>query len=206
MAAAPMSGRQAEARRNDARILEAARTVFVADPGAPVAAVAKAADVGMSALYRRYNSKEDLLRRVCADGLQRYLVEVEAALADDRDAWTTFSEFMRRVVDADTHTLTQRLAGSFTATDELFREARRAEDLNEQLIASSIAAGVLRPDVTAADIAMTFEMVAAVRLGDGARTTELRHRFLTLLLDGLSALTTPLPAHAPTWQELGARW
>jgi hypothetical protein len=40
-----LSGRKAEAARNDQRISAAARAVFVADPGAPVAAVAKAAGV-----------------------------------------------------------------------------------------------------------------------------------------------------------------
>ena len=69
----PMSGRRAEAARNDRRILDAARAVFVADPGAPIAAVAEHAGVGISALYRRYASKEELLRRLCGDGLKVYL-------------------------------------------------------------------------------------------------------------------------------------
>ena len=37
----PLSGRLAEAARNDQRILDSARAVFVADPGAPITAVAK---------------------------------------------------------------------------------------------------------------------------------------------------------------------
>ena len=65
----PMSGRQAEAARNDQRILDSARAVFVADPGAPITAVAKHAGVGISALYTRYGSKEELLRTLCTDGL-----------------------------------------------------------------------------------------------------------------------------------------
>src|ERR1700730_17782604 len=97
----PLSGRRAQAARNDDRILEAARAVFVADPGAPIAAVAQHAGVGISALYRRYASKEDLLRKLCGDGLRRYLDEVEGALADDREPWTVFADFMRRLVDAD---------------------------------------------------------------------------------------------------------
>jgi AcrR family transcriptional regulator len=59
--APPLRGRRAEAARNDQRILDAAREVFVADPGAPIAAVAKRAGVGIGALYRRYASKEELL-------------------------------------------------------------------------------------------------------------------------------------------------
>ena len=83
----PMSGRRAEAARNDERILDAARAVFVADPAAPIAAVAEQAGVGISALYRRYASKEELLRRLCADGLVAYLAAAEEALADEGDPW-----------------------------------------------------------------------------------------------------------------------
>ena len=61
---AALPGRRGQARRNDTLILEAARTVFLSDPKAPVAAVAEQASVGISALYRRYPSKEDLLRRL----------------------------------------------------------------------------------------------------------------------------------------------
>src|SRR5215467_8622986 len=76
----PMSGRQAEAARNDQRILESARAVFVADPGAPITAVAKHAGVGISALYTRYGSKEELLRTLCTDGLVIVITETEAAI------------------------------------------------------------------------------------------------------------------------------
>src|SRR5215218_7153279 len=73
----PLSGRRAQAARNDERILKAAREVFIANPSAPIADVAKSAGVGISALYRRYPSKEDLLRQLCADGLRRYIAAAE---------------------------------------------------------------------------------------------------------------------------------
>src|ERR1700722_10486587 len=76
----PMSGRQAEAARNDQRILDAARAVFVADPGAPISAVAKQAGVGISALYTRYGSKEELLRTLCSEGMLIVSREAEAAI------------------------------------------------------------------------------------------------------------------------------
>src|SRR3954447_25325194 len=75
-AAHPLSGRRAQAARNDERILEAAREVFLADPGAPISAVAERAGVGIGALYRRHASKDELLQRLAADGMERYLVEV----------------------------------------------------------------------------------------------------------------------------------
>ena len=122
----PLSGRRAEAARNDRKILDAAREVFVADPEAPISKVAQRAGVGISALYRRYASKEDLLRRLCADGLRSYIAAAEDALADEGDPWAAFADFMRRVVDADTHSLTLRLAGTFTPTDELYRDSQKA--------------------------------------------------------------------------------
>ena len=203
----PMSGRRAEAARNDRRILDAARAVFVADPGAPIAAVAEHAGVGISALYRRYASKEELLRRLCGDGLKVYLAAAEEALADDGDPWQAFARFMRRVVDADTHSLTSRLAGTFTPTDELNRDATTAQQLNERLFERTRASGAIRPDLDVNDLSMVFEQLASIRLGDEARTSQLRQRYLALLLEAMRGPpASPLPGPPPTWQELTARW
>ena len=202
-----MSGRRAQAARNDARILEAARAVFVADPDAPISAVAEHARVGISAIYRRYENKEELLRRLCADGLARYVAAAEDAVADGGDPWTAFSEFMRRVVEADTHALTTRLAGTFEPTDELRHEAARANELTAQLVERAQTAGALRPDVEPEDLSSVFEQLSAIRLGDDERTAELRRRYLALQLDALhGSRRGDLPGKAPSWQELSRRW
>jgi AcrR family transcriptional regulator len=203
----PLSGRRAEAARNDQRILEAARAVFVTDPGAPISAVAEQAGVGIGALYRRYRSKEDLLRRLSGDGLRRYIAEAEAALADDGDPWAAFAGFMRRIVDADTHSLTLRLAGTFTPTEELYRDADRAQELDMRLLERTKAAGAIRADVNISDLSLLFEQVASVRLGDQDRTSQLRHRYLALLLDALHIPSPgPLPGPPPSWEEISHRW
>ena len=67
--------------RLQARDGEAAREVFLADPDSPISAVAERAGVGISALYRRYRSKDELLQRLATDGLQRYVDEAQAAVA-----------------------------------------------------------------------------------------------------------------------------
>jgi AcrR family transcriptional regulator len=203
----PLSGRRAQAARNDQRILDAARQVFITNPDAPIAAVADQARVGMSALYRRYPSKQDLLRHLAGDGLRRYLTEVQAALADDRDPWTAFAEFMRRIVDADTHSLTLRLAGTFTPTQDLYHDAEQAHQLNLRLLQRTKAAGAVRADLNVNDLTFVFEQVASVRLGDPDRTSQLRHRYLALLLDGLHTPTPePLPGPPPTLEEVSGRW
>ena len=118
----PLAGRRAEAARNDGRILDAARAVFLADPEAPVSAVAARAGVGISALYRRYPSKQDLLRALAGDGLSRYITDLEAALAsgaEGADPWAAYVECLHRVVEGRSEALAQRLAGTFTPTPEL---------------------------------------------------------------------------------------
>ncbi len=202
-----MSGRRAEAARNDGRILDAAREVFTVDPGAPISAVAARAGVGIGALYRRYGSKEELLRRLNAVGLSRYIAEVEAALADDGDPWEAFAGFMRRAVDADTHSLTLRLAGTFTPTQELNREGAKAHDLTRRLLDRSRDAGALRADIEVGDLSLLFEQLAAVRVHDRDRTVKLRRRYLALLLGALRAPQgSPLPGPPPTWEEIRRRW
>lgn len=203
----PLSGRKAQAARNDKLILDAAREVFVADPRAPISAVAERAGVGISALYRRYGSKEELLRRLSAEGLGIYIAAVEDALADEGDPWRAFTEFMRRVVDADTHSLTLRLAGTFTPTEELYREGQRARELNARLFERTRAAGAIRPDIEVDDISLLLEQLAAVRVVDDERTQQLRHRYLALVLNALHApAESKLPAPAPSWEEIDQRW
>lgn len=198
-AAAPgLPGRRGQALRNDAVILEAARTVFLDDPKAPVAAVAEQAGVGISALYRRYPGKEDLLRRLCHDGLRQFIAEAESA-AGDPDPWLALSKFLHRVVDADVHSLTVHLAGTFTPTAEMHAAARRANALAGALVERAQAAGRLRGDVVADDLGLVLEGCASIRVPDPARTRELRRRYLRLQLDGLAAgpARDPLPGPPP---------
>ncbi|MBB6549221.1 TetR/AcrR family transcriptional regulator [Nonomuraea rubra] len=208
MSSAPMSGRKAQAARNDELILQAARAVFTAEPGAPIAAVAEKAGVGISALYRRYPSKEVLLQKLCGDGLRLYIEVSERSLADDGDPWEAFAGYLRGIVDADSSSLTIKLAGTFTPTEELGRLAARASALAVEVHGRAVAAGVLRPDVTVADIALLFEQLASIKLGGEERASQLRHRYLTLMMDSLRIPPAhrELPGPAPEDAELGARW
>jgi AcrR family transcriptional regulator len=206
-AAVPLSGRRAQAARNDRAILDAARRVFVDDPEAPVAAVAQEAGVGISALYRRYPSKEELLARLCLDGLERFVAVATDADAD-ADPWESLAALVRGVVDADVHSLTVRLAGRFRPTAEHGRLATEAGVLAGRILARAQEAGVVRGDVTDEDLPMIYEQLTAVRLGDGGRTSELRRRYVDLQLEGLRARpdAARLPGTPPTQGELGARW
>ncbi|MEU8003010.1 helix-turn-helix domain-containing protein [Catellatospora sp. NPDC049111] len=205
--AAPMSGRKQQAARNDTAILDAAREVFLADPKAPIAAVAERAGVGISALYRRYSGKEELLRRLCHDGLLVFVAQAQAALVEP-DPWRGLTGFLSAVVDADVHSLTVHLAGTFTPTPEMGATARQAGELAAQLVQRALDDNSLRPDAVLADVTLLLESCAAVRVPDPARTRELRARHLALLLDGLAAGRdrADLPGPPPTPAELNWRW
>lgn len=204
---ARLKGRQAQALTNDELILQAAREVFLADPTAPISAVAERAGVGIGALYHRYASKEDLLRTLCRNGQQIYLAEVRRALASGSEPWEAFTEFLRRIVAASTHGLTARLAGTFQPTAEQLAMAEEMQALGTELFERARATGQLRDDITYLDVEFLLEFLARVRLGDADRTAELRQRHLSVIIDGLrSTQPTPLPGEPPTWQEQTARW
>lgn len=212
----PGSGRQAEAARNDGRILDAARAVFLADPSAPIATVATRAGVGISALYRRYPSKQQMLHDLTRDGLQRFLADLEAALADPGDPWAVYTDCLQRILAGQSQALAQRLAGSFTPTAELVDLSSRAGDRYAALHRRAQRAGVLRRDVTNADVIMVLEAVSLIDLPGppedadrgAVRVAQLRRRYLALFLQSLRAPAAPdkLPGPAASGAELAARW
>ncbi|MGW5309191.1 TetR/AcrR family transcriptional regulator [Nocardia thailandica] len=199
-----LPGRKAQAARNDGLIREAARAVFLADPGAPIAAVAERAGVGISALYRRYPSKEALLRTLCHQGLRRYNAEADAAL-EDSDGWQGLVGFLERVVEADVHSLTVHLAGTFTPDETIVPDVVHAAEVTEELVRRAHATGRLRPEVNATDLSLVLEACAAVSVPDARRTGELRRRLLAVMIAGLSG-EEGLPGPAPRADEFAFRW
>ncbi|MEU1687177.1 helix-turn-helix domain-containing protein [Micromonospora sp. NPDC005707] len=203
----PLSGRRAQAARNDTRILDAAREVFLADPDAPVSAVAARAGVGISALYRRHPSKQDLLRALAADGLARYIADLEDALSAEAPPWDAYVTCLHRVVEGGGQALAQRLAGTFAPTPELSRMAERATQLADTLLDRVRRSGDLRDDVSGADIVLLLETVMLVDLPGADRGAALRHRYLTLLLQALhNPVEAPLPGAPARQEDLVARW
>jgi AcrR family transcriptional regulator len=203
-----LDGRRAQAARNDGAILAAARAVFVAEPDAPIGAVARTAAVGISALYRRYPSKEALLATLCLDGLRQFVTIAQAA-REVTDPWEGFVEFLRGIVDADVHSLTVYLAGRFTPTPEHRDLAMRAAALADEILRRAQQAGAVRDDIESTDLPMIYEQLAAIRLGDAAQIRELRRRYLDVHLAGLRSAASSygaLTGSAPTRAALGARW
>src|SRR5215470_19403714 len=118
-------GRQAEARRNDLAVLDAARDVFAAQGAdAPISAVAGRAGVGMGTLYRRYGSKTELLQRLCVLAMEQALDAARTALQEE-DPWTGLADYICACVEMRSGALAA-LAGQVEATDGMRATAQRS--------------------------------------------------------------------------------
>ena len=141
-------------------------------------------------------------------GLQTFVRETEAAIERVRqghDHWPVFAAFMQNLTDADTSSLTRAFAGKFAPTPEMYALANRSSELSAEFF--GLIRDVLRPDLELHDVSLSFELVAAIKFADPVRTTELRHRYLALILDGMRAVGCgELPGPPPAWPEISERW
>lgn len=203
---ARLKGRQSQALRNNSAVIAAARQVFVENPDAKMSDVAQRAGVGQASLYRRYRSKNELLNVVCTDGMNAVVKAAEEALEDDGDAWEVLAAFMAGFIQSG-GPAQMNFAGKFNPDESLYVLAKRANRLTSKVVAKARAAGVLRADVTGADLALLAGQLSTIRSGDRDRDHGLQRRYLTLLLDGLRAPgRTTLPGGAPTFVEIENRW
>lgn len=202
----PLRGRQAEARRNDERILEAALEVYAEDPQAPMAAVTERAGVGQASLYRRYPSKDALLARVCERGMKRIRDAALMAVRSPGDPWDTLTRFLRWYLESGTPRL-GALLGSFVPEDELFDLAHETNEAIQALVDQNVQAGRLREDVTGADLTLIVTQLSTLEASRAERAVALRERYLTLALQGLALCDAPeLPGPAPHAAELERPW
>lgn len=198
-------GRQAEARRNDALVLTAALDVFSHDPAAPMSAVARRAGVGQATLYRRYPTKEALLIAVARHGLQSITDQVVSALGA-AEPWNGLTDFLAWYANSGTLRMGS-LLGTFTPPEDLYELAHRGNLAMQELVERAIAAGVVRADVTGADLTLIATQLAALETADADRTGTLRQRHLDLVLQALALTDAPaLTGPPPDAAELEAPW
>lgn len=201
-------GRQAEARRNDLAVLDAARDVFAAQGAdAPISAVAERAGVGMGTLYRRYGSKTELLQHLCVLSMEQGLEAADEALAVG-DPWMGLAGYIRACIELRSGALAS-LAGQIETTAEMRRTAHRSLARMEEIVARAHRDGSLRADVTALDIAWLIEQYSrrAPDPVDPAEERNVRSRLVAIALDGLRAPGgEALPGRPPGRTSYQNRW
>ena len=192
---------RADARRNRARVLEAARAAFdELGLAAQMEDVARRAGLGVGTLYRHFPTKEALVEALIADRMTQIADEMRRAKEEEPDAWSALARTLRFGVElqAGDRALAQVLSSQPPERWAAAKDAADLDALSADLLARAQAEGTLRPDVRADDIPVLMcgmsrvvEMQAAT-CGRGGGGWE---RYFALLLDGLRARdgADPLP-------------
>ncbi len=187
---------RADAARNRARLLEAAKAVF-AERGldATMDEVARRAGVGVGTAYRRFRNRDDLIAALFEERLDEFMARLDEALADD-DPWRGLSRFLECSMEmqAEDRGFKELLLQSAEGRERMRLFRARIRPLVAELVRRAQEAGELRADVVEDDVLLVSLMIGAVN--DFAHVVEpqLWRRSLALLLDGLRATgATPLP-------------
>lgn len=152
-------GLRADAQRNRGRILVAARAVF-AEHGidAPMATVARRAGVGVATLYRRFPTRDALVRAAFAQQMETCARTLTEALADP-DPWRGFQRLVETICELQREE--RGFPAAFVAAfpDSTVAHAQvgeRAERDLLTLVRRAQAAGALRADFHPSDLAVAL--------------------------------------------------
>ena len=179
---------RADARRNRARILDAARGVL-AEHGveAGMDEIARRADLGVGTLYRHFPTKDALVDAIASDHFAELAELAGRALEGDGTPGERFTQFIwaaARRTRADA-AMAQVMAAQPQVLDRVAGTKDALTDRVDDLVAQAVASGELRPDATGGDVPAIMcglgSVVATERIRQGA-TWE---RYLTIALDGL---------------------
>jgi len=198
-----------DAERNRQRILAAAAEVFT-ERGldATLDEVARAANVGVGTVYRRFPDKESLVAELFRDRIDA-LVTVAEEACNAPDPWQGLASYLEFAAGAMAGDLGLRQLMMFATydRDQVCYARDRMFPVISRLVERAQAAGQLRDDFRATDVKLIAFMLASVAEYAAAIRPELWRRYLTLLVDGLRPArdaVTALSVPAPTTEELGS--
>ena len=198
---------RADAQRNLARVLDAAREVF-AEQGidAPVTEIAERAGVGVGTIFRRFPTKEDLLVAVVVQRTAQ-LIEVADRALESADPGAGLRQFMETAAAMQ---LSDRCWCDATGTGLFGREGIREQidvlvGKTGELLTRAQTAGQVRSDVRALDIPVLLMAVTKSGLLLEDAVPGAWKRYLGIVLDGLRPeAARPLPRRPLTRRQFEA--
>jgi AcrR family transcriptional regulator len=208
----PSAGRttplRVDAQRNLEHVLRAAREVFgELGYGAPMEDVARRARVGVGTVYRRFPSKDVLVRRIAEEETARLTEQARTALGQEEDPWAALSRFLRTSVASGAgrllppQVLRVRTEADMVAAGEARVPQQRESSTVEPLAAgpSGAATAVQDPDDAGASalLAVVGELVERARAAG-----ELRQD--VSVADVLLVIATAAPALPDAAQQAAA--
>jgi AcrR family transcriptional regulator len=162
----PTRPMRADARRNRARILAAARALFASDrPEVQIDDVARRAGVGVGTVYRHFPDKEALMGELVRERFRLFNENLRAVLADeDRSPVEALADSMRQNATSVAEDAATRFA-FMSGGERVFAHAAAEKEeyitLAAELVRRCHAAGQLRADFTAEDVPMLMCGVCA---------------------------------------------
>jgi AcrR family transcriptional regulator len=175
--------KRADARRNYEKVLTAAREAF-SEGGESTALeeIARRAGVGIGTLYRHFPSRQALLEALYVDEVEE--VCRSAAQLDEADPWEALNGWFERFIAylATKRALAHELLNYLDRDARLFQVCRASLfDAGEPLLQRAQAAGVVRPDVSIAEVIQMVMGIAKIPASDPGQN----ERILRIALDGL---------------------
>lgn len=194
---------RADAARNRAAIVDAAREVF-SEEGveAPLDEIARRAGTGNATLYRRFPTRGHLLAAVFAEAMAEHLHAVEAGLADE-DPWRGFASYMETVtvMQARDRGIADLVTMDLSSAPEIEELRSRAFTGVVQLVDRAHAAGVLRADFTTQDVVLLLMANAGLVERAHGITATASARLVHVLLDGFRAESATAGPPSPGARE-----
>jgi len=186
---APASRRpRADAARNRERLIEAASAAFATGAKeVSLEAIARDAGVGIGTLYRHFPTRDALVEVVHRDGLATVLARADELLAEHDPAtalrlWMDdYAQFVARKRGMAESLRALSKAGVIAASDT----HARISDTLQKFLDGGAAAGTLRSDVQAEDVATT--LVGVFLASHDFPRSEQTGRMLDLVFAGIRA-------------------
>jgi AcrR family transcriptional regulator len=180
----PARPMRADARRNEERLVAAARHVFNQQGGeASMDAIAKEAGVGIGTLYRHFPKRINVVEAVYKTDVDG-LVATAHEVVDTMDPWAAMVSWLEAFVD---YASTKR--NFLTELHEAFEKAPELRVASRERIVGALsivldraqAAGVVRQDLDGPDL---MQLLGSMCMS-ATLTEDQSERLLLLILDGL---------------------
>ncbi|GAA5189789.1 TetR/AcrR family transcriptional regulator [Rugosimonospora acidiphila] len=178
---------RADARRNRARVLEAADDVFAAKGvSASTEEIARRAGVGVGTVFRHFPTKEALLQAVLVERFGR-LAEQARGLAGAPAPGPALFDFLHHIVaqSATKNVFTDALTKAGVEVEEMVAEVgRELWSALDTLLTRAQGAGAVRDDIRTGEVIAVI--VGASRAAEYAgRDPDLQARAVAVIFDGL---------------------
>jgi AcrR family transcriptional regulator len=192
--------------RNRRLLVEAARELF-AERGfeATLDDIARHAGLGTGTAYRHFPNKHAVAAEVLRDATEQIVIDAHEAL-EVPDPWAALVQFFERVAERQAadrglyETLTGQ--GDYEAQAEIWP---RIVEAVRRLFDRAHAAGAIRADAVAEDVAALFALLGPAYAMSRTVHPDVWRRYLVLLLDGFRAHgRATLPGPPPTAADIPA--